>query len=74
MRPGSAGLPAFGGRQLNGSRVSSAWKSLLIGRGFLKLNLFMNLVTNDVQSGSLAPALGDDLLAKASAVIVSIQN
>src|SRR4051795_1918511 len=25
MRPGSAGLPTWGGRQLNGSKVSSAW-------------------------------------------------
>jgi hypothetical protein len=39
-----------------------------------QMTFFMNFVSDLVQTGNLDPALGDDLIAKANAVIVSMHN
>ena len=39
-----------------------------------QMTFFMNFVSELVQTGTLDPALGDDLIAKANAVLVSIHN
>ena len=59
------------------SKLTSAKKHLEQGGSTPaanQMNLFINVVSGLVQSGSLDSALGGDLIAKAQAVIVSIQN
>jgi hypothetical protein len=59
------------------TKLTSAKKHLEQGTNSPAANqmtLFINIVSDLVQSGSLDSALGSDLIAKAQAVIVSIQN
>ena len=59
------------------TKINNAKKQLEQGNAnpaVNQMNLFVNIVSDLVSSGDLSPEFGDDLIAKATAIIVSIQN
>jgi hypothetical protein len=69
-------LAASDGNQLR-SKLDHARRQLEQGNRIPaenQMNLFINLVSDLVQTGELDAALGDDLIAKAQAAIVSIKS